>query len=131
MFKDGPIKVWRLKGPLYGSRDSPKLWFESIRNFLLNVELLGKQGFKVEMSKHEGSNSPTEVVEGVVDGFQQGENEPCVFVHPVTGLTVVLFVDDVITRGMPEDTAEFFNTLNETYPLRSWGILSPENPLVH
>ena len=44
MFKGGPVKVWRLKGPLYGSRDSPKLWFESIRNFLLNVELLDEQG---------------------------------------------------------------------------------------
>jgi hypothetical protein len=32
---------------------------------------------------------------------------------------------------MPADTTEFFNTLNKTYPLRSWGILSPENPLVH
>jgi hypothetical protein len=131
MFKGGPIKVWRLKGPLYGSRDSPRLWFESIRRFLLNVELLGDQGFKVEMSQHKDSKGPTEVVEGIVNGFKQGDNEPCVFVHPVTGLTVALFVDDVITRGMPDDTAEFFNTLHETYPLREWGILSPENPLIH
>jgi hypothetical protein len=83
------------------------------------------------MSYHEGSVKPTEVIEGVVNGFKQGENEPCVFVHPVTGLTVALFVDDVITRGMPDDTTEFFNTLHKTYPLREWGILSPENPLVH
>jgi hypothetical protein len=98
---------------------------------LLNVELLGDQGFKVEMKYHEGNTEPKEVIEGIANGFKQGENEPCVFVHPVTGLTVVLFVDDIITRGMPDDTTEFFNTLNETYPLREWGILSPENPLVH
>jgi hypothetical protein len=83
------------------------------------------------MCYHEGSVQPKEVIEGVVNGFKQGENEPCVFVHPVTGLTVVLFVDDVITRGMPNDTTEFFNTLHKTYPLREWGILSPENSLVH
>ncbi len=101
MYKGGPTRVWRLKGPLYGSRDSPKLWYESIRKFMLNL------------------------------GFTQGFNEPCVFVHPATRLIVVLFVDGVITRGLPDDTADFFETLNKTYALRSWGILSPENPLIH
>jgi hypothetical protein len=94
---------------------------------MLNVELLGDQGFKLEASNNEGKQ-PTEAIEGVVNSFQQGLNEPCVFTHPVTGLRVVLFVDDVITRGLKEDTIRFFNTLNDTYPLRSWGILSPENP---
>ena len=50
---------------------------------------------------------------------------------PVTGLIVVIFVDDIITRGMPWDTEQFFNILNDTYALRSWGILTPDSPLVH
>ena len=40
MYKGGPTKVWRLKGPLYGSRDSPKLWYESIRKFMLSVRFM-------------------------------------------------------------------------------------------
>ncbi len=127
MYKGGPKMVWRLKGPLYGSRDSPKLWFESIRRFMLTVQWMGEKGFVLDDAV-KGLGEP---VGGVDNGFEQGLNEPCVFTHPVTGLIVVLFVDDIITRGMPEVTTQFYETLNETYALRSWSILTPENPLVH
>jgi len=130
MYKGGPTRVWRLKGPLYGSRDSPRLWYESIIRFVLNVELLGAQGFVIDDSAHAG-RSVDDVAKKVSEGFSQGMNEPCVFIHPITGLIVVLFVDDIITRGMPDDTRQFFETLNNTYALRSWNILTPETPLVH
>ena len=116
MYKGGPTRVWRLKGPLYGSRDSPRLWYESIRRFMLSVELLGAQGFVLDDNTHAG-RSVGEVTKRVSEGFSQGMNEPCVFIHPITGLIVVLFVDDIITRGMPDDTRQFFETLNNTYAL--------------
>ena len=46
----------------------------------------------------------------VGDSFIQGGNEPCVLRvlrDSVTGLLVVLFVDDIITRGMLEVTEEY------------------------
>ena len=73
---------------------------------MLNVELMGDKGFKLEASKNDGKQ-PTEVIESVVNSSQQGLNEPCVSTHPETGLKVVLFVDDIITRGMREDTINF------------------------
>ena len=130
MYKGGPEYVWRLKGPLYGSRDSPKLWYESFRKFMKTAEAIGGMGFKMNTEVH-GQSDIDQVLSGVGDSFIQGGNEPCVFRHPVTGLLVVLFVDDIITRGMPEVTEEFYARLNSKYALRSWGILSVNNPLKH
>ena len=68
MYKGGPTRVWRLKGPLHGSRDSPRVWYESIRRFMLNVELLGAQGFVIDDSAHAG-RSVGDVTKGVSEGF--------------------------------------------------------------
>jgi hypothetical protein len=48
MYKGGPEHVWRLKGPLYGSRDSPKLWFESFARFMAAVQHMIEAGFEFE-----------------------------------------------------------------------------------
>ena len=130
MYKGGPTRVWRLKGPLYGSRDSPKLWYESFKRFMKTIDTIQGMGFGLD-TEHHGKSDIRQVVSEIGDGFEQGCNEPCVFKHAVTGLTVVLFVDDIITRGMPRDTNEFYMKLNEKYSLRSWGVLSASNPLRH
>ena len=46
-------------------------------------------------------------------------------------MRVVVWVDDVITRGTLEHTHDFYSRLNSKYPLRSWNILLPESPLKH
>ena len=130
MYKGGPEHVWRLKGPLYGSRDSSKLSYESFRKFMRAVEGVKGMGFELSV-EHHGQSDLDQAVSEVGDSFEQGCNEPCVFKHPVTGLIVVLFVDDIITRGMPDVTNEFYERLNKRYPLRSWNILSVNNPLRH
>ncbi len=98
---------WRLKGPLSGSRDSPKLWYEPFRRFMRAVEGVKGMGFELSAEYH-GQSDVDQAVSEVGDSFEQGRNEPCVFKHPVTGLIVVLFVDDIITRGMPDVTNEFY-----------------------
>ena len=46
-------------------------------------------------------------------------------------MKIALYVDDVITRGSEQETRALFKAIDEKYPLRSWGILSPDNPLIH
>lgn len=130
MYKGGPVKVWRLKGPLYGSRDSPKLWYESFRKFMTVVDQLQESGFELDKSSHD-SVDISKAVQATITQFIQGENDPCCFRHPVTGLKVVLFVDDIMTRGMPDVTEQFYDQLNKKYALRTWSILSVDSPLKH
>ena len=63
--------------------------------------------------------------------FQKGINEPCVFYNPHTNMRLVLYVDDVITRGSEKETKAFYEALNDKYPLRGWDILTPDTPLTH
>ena len=67
----------------------------------------------------------------LTSNFKRGEDEPCVFYNPETGMRLVLFVDDVITRGSEHETKRFYEALNKKYPLRSWSILTPDTPLIH
>jgi hypothetical protein len=139
MHKDDPERVYRLKGPLYGSRDSPKLWYESFKRFMTTVSEVQGLGFEIDTSMHKetvSKNSDKDTLlntlaENTVNTYIQGANDPCCFINPVTGVKVALFVDDIISRGMPEETKAFYSKLNEKYALRSWSILSPENPLKH
>ena len=56
---------------------------------------------------------------------------PCIFYNKHTGIRIALYVDDVITRGSEKETRALFKDIDEKYPMRSWGILSPDNPLIH
>jgi hypothetical protein len=77
--------MYRLLGPLYGQRSASRRWFETMSNWLLS------------------------------EGFVQGKNEPCLFVHPCTGLSVVVYVDDIITRGGAKETAAFHGRLGNHF----------------
>ena len=101
-YKNAPMKVWRLSGPLYGQRDSSRRWFDTLVNYLTN-DL----------------------------GFEQGGNEPCLFLHPVTKLKIALHVDDCITRGPHKHTVEFFNNLNNRFAIKDYNILTPDSPIKH
>ena len=132
MYKGGPVRVWRLRGPLYGSRDSPKLWYESFKRFMAVVQALIEDGtgFELDSSVH-GNQDLSEVLDQAVSSYEQGVDEPCVFVNKVTNVRVVVFVDDILSRGSRENTTAFYTAIQSKYPMRSWDILSPENPLRH
>ena len=130
MYKGGPEHVWRLKGPLYGSRDSPKLWFESFARFMATVQHMIEAGFEFEGEYHDGAGVQ-QLVEGTVNEYVQGKDEPCVFVNPNTGMRVVVFVDDIISRGTVAETEKFYAAVQGRYPMRTWSILSPGHPLEH
>ena len=101
-YKNAPVKVWRLNGPLYGQRDSSRRWFDTLVAYLTK-EL----------------------------GFEQGGNEPCLFIHPVTGVKLALHVDDCITRGPYKHTVEFFNNINKRFGIKDYSILTPTAPIKH
>ena len=63
--------------------------------------------------------------------YVQGEDEPCVFVNTTTGMRVVVFVDDIISRGTMAETEKFYAAVQGRYPMRTWSILSPGHPLEH
>ena len=43
----------------------------------------------------------------------------------------MVFVDDILSRGSRENTTALYTAIQSKYPMRSWDILSPENPLRH
>jgi hypothetical protein len=130
LYKGGLVKVWRLKGPLYGSRDSPKLFYLSFVKFMSTVQSLIDQGFWLDSDFH-GGKDISHVLDSVHSKYMQGEDEPCVFVNESTGMRVVVFVDDIISRGSLDNTREFYSAVQSKYPMRSWNVLSPDSPLKH
>jgi hypothetical protein len=130
MHKGAEEKVWRLKGPLYGSRDSPRLWYESFRRVMAALDTVTEMGFELD-SIENGPENVLEQITNSVSKYVQGVNDPCCFYNPSTGMRIALFVDDIISRGMPTDTEDFYSKLNAKYALRSWDILSEGKPLKH
>ena len=49
--------------------------------------------------------------------FVQAKNEPCLFVNKV-GVKVLLWVDDLLVRGMRANTDAFHNALEERFECR-------------
>ena len=44
-------------------------------------------------------------------GFKRGSNEPCLFVNPITGLTLVIYCDDFLVRGSGPESMKFLTAL--------------------
>ena len=64
------------------------------------------------------------------EGYIRQKNEPCLFVND-KGFKVVIWVDDVLCRGSPEETDTFHKKLQEKFECRSESmqVLTPDNPL--
>lgn len=76
--KNAAPKVWRLKGPLYGSRDSPLKWHESFVKFMTRVNTVSEMGCELDASVH-GEKLVQDVALEAWEKFEQGVNEPCCF----------------------------------------------------
>ena len=102
-YKGAAEKIYELLGPLYGQRSAPRRWYETLADWLTSDEV----------------------------GFVQGSNEPCLFVHdhPVSGLSVVIYVDDLITRGSAEATAAFHEALGIRFECTAEQYLGVDNSL--
>ena len=79
----GPKVYYRLHGCLYGQRTASMEWHRTL------VQWLESEGFLT----------------------CSGKNDPCVFTHPVTHLTLAVVVDDILVRGSPDSTALFYKAL--------------------
>ena len=61
-------------------------------------------------------------------GFKAGLNEPCVFTNP-NGLTVCLWVDDILVRGSEADTAHFYKEMGKRFNVKDPSYLTPKSKL--
>ena len=64
----------------------------------------------------------------ISEGFTTGSNEPCVFTHP-NGLRIAIWVDDIIVRGSPAATEEFYTKLGKRFDIKDPSHLTPKSPL--
>ena len=64
----------------------------------------------------------------ISEGFKSGLNEPCVFTHP-NGLRIAVWVDDIIVRGSPAATEDFYTKLGKRFDIKDPSYLTPQSPL--
>ena len=98
-YKGASPLYYKLRGPLYGQRSSPRRWFNTLKDWM------------------------------ELQGFKQGKNELCVFTHPDTGLKVVSFVDDLLVKGSPTATTDFYAALANRFECKDPSFLTPDDTL--
>jgi len=64
-------------------------------------------------------------------GFIQGQNDPCIFTHPVTGLRVVVVVDDILCRGPMQATQQFYKDLESKFDVKEPNFLTTNDPITY
>ena len=69
-YRGASLRVFKLRGSLYGQRDAPVRWHKSLVRWLLS------------------------------QGFVQSKNDVCLFRHPISRVKVLVWVDDVFMRGV-------------------------------
>ena len=89
MYKGAPLRVFKLRGSLYGQREASMRWYKTIAPFLVDVLK-----------------------------YKQGSNDLCTFYHPKTHHRVVIHVDDLLTRGSVQATEEFYKALRERFKIK-------------
>jgi hypothetical protein len=98
-YKNSVEHLLRLYGPLYGQRCASKRWYLTMAAWLCD------------------------------NGFDQAKNEPCLFVNSVTGMRVVLYVDDLLCRGPMSESLKFHDLLESRFECGkdSRNFVTPEN----
>ena len=100
--RDSKEWLFELLGSTYGSRSASREWFNTFSSWLKDSL-----------------------------GLVPGENEPCLFVHPTSGLKVLLYVDDCIVRATKEVALAFHEALEQRFDCRpeSRQFLTPSSPI--
>ena len=84
---------------MYGQRSAPREWYTTVTAWMIQM------------------------------GYTHGRNEPCLFVHPVSGHRVVLFSDDFLCRGSKEVSEQFYAALSERFECKDPSWLSEGSPM--
>ena len=92
-YRGARLRVFQLKGSLYGQRDAPVRWFKTFSGWLVS------------------------------QGFVQCKNDVCLFKHPVTRVKVLLWVDDNLARGERKHTDAFWTAVDKRFGLKSYSYL--------
>jgi hypothetical protein len=87
-YRGASLRVFKLRGSLYGQRDAPVRWHKSMVKWLLS------------------------------QGFVQSKNDVCLFRHPVSRVKVLVWVDDVLMRGIRSRTDIVWKALDAKYGLK-------------
>ena len=95
------LRIFQLKGPLYGQRDASYRWWESISEWLMSR------------------------------GFLRSHNDKCMFFNPETRMRLGIHVDDIIARGSNRQTKLFWADLATKYSLKMVETVDYDNPLVY
>ena len=109
-FRGAPVRVFQLTGPLYGQRDAPRRWYETVMSYL---------------TKPPNPNNPKE---GGL-GFTKSPNDPSSFVHKTTGVRLGLVVDDILARGPPGAVRAFMESFREHFDCTEPNYLTDNNSL--
>ena len=96
-WKGAPWRVYRLLGPLYGQREAPLRWYETLDGWLRNK----------------------------TEGFKHAYNDICAYHNEKTGVRMVLHVDDVLVRGPRRKVEAFFARMEGRFKVKEWEILEP------
>ena len=88
-YRGSKLRVFRLKGSLYGQRDAPVRWFKTIRDWLVDEK-----------------------------GFDRCKNDVCLFRHPVTKVKLLLWVDDNLMRGARRHTDKLWDDMDAKFGLK-------------
>ena len=87
-YRGGPLRVFKLRGSLYGQRDAPVRWHKTIVKWLVS------------------------------QGFVQSKNDVCLFRHPTTRVKVLIWVDDVLMRGVKVHTDVVWAGIDKRFGLK-------------
>ena len=91
MYKGAPLRVFELKGSLYGQKDAPLRWFTTLKGYLQSI------------------------------GFQRSANDACLYNHKQRNVSIVVHVDDVLCRGTRTNSQWLWTKLKSEYALKQWG----------
>jgi hypothetical protein len=105
--KYSPWRYFLLTGPIYGQRSCARQWYDTVVKWLTE-----EQGF-VRVNDETSKN------------FIRGENEPCVFTNPATGMKLILYVDDILCRGSSDETKSFYDAIKNRFDTKEPEYVEP------
>ena len=96
---DGKGMVWKLKKAIYGLKQSPRDWYDTLISWMMDT------------------NPDTKT------GFNQSDNDPCLFYRKVGDkiLWCCIYVDDMLMAGDDELIEEFMAAIMKQYKIRDLG----------
>ena len=92
-YRGARLRVFQLKRSLCGQRDAPVRWFKTFSEWLTS------------------------------QGYVQCKNDVCLFIHPITRVKVLLWVDDNLARGERKHTDAFWAAVDKRFGLKSYSYL--------